>query len=556
MLFRSYGISPQIYQERDDGTFRQVNPDQTLTAMGLSMDEGLTGAMSSYGMNEVFRPLPENETLYKDEYTLLAGSWPQKETDLVLVLTGSGSIPDVLLYTMGLKDADELNSQIENVVQGSGSTMEIEENQVFDPSDFLGITFRLLPAYQKYEYDEKLDLWMDISGDEKKLSGLLKKGQEMRIVGVARPLEGVSFGILELGLEYPASLLKHLMRQAEDSRIVQEQLDRQNINILTGIPFGEDGMSDMFSFTDLLEIHPEHLPDAVSVRWEDLDHLETDDTRLTAQRTVRILRELRRTGKSETFMEMINAAMPLLMDLIDIDEEKLKEAVSLTMDEAHLQELLSERASAMSATCQGNLISFGYADPAQPMRVTIYPKDFENKNEVIRLLDAYNAAMEEEGYPDKVLTYTDYVGALMSSVTTIIDVITYVLIAFVAVSLVVSSIMIGIITYISVLERRKEIGILRAMGASKRNITEVFNAETFIIGLLAGTFGIALTLVLQIPINQVIHSLTDQQGIRAFLPPGAAGILILLCIFLTFVGGFIPSRKAARQDPVEALRSE
>ena len=164
--------------------------------------------------------------------------------------------------------------------------------------------------------------------------------------------------------------------------------------------------------------------------------------------------------------------------------------------------------------------------------------------------------MEEEGHEDKVISYTDYVGSLMSSVTTIIDVITYVLIAFVAVSLVVSSIMIGIITYISVLERRKEIGILRAMGASKRNITEVFNAETFIIGMLAGAFGILLTLILQIPINHVIRDLSGQEGVRAFLPPGAGMILVLLCILLTFIGGFIPSRQAARQDPVAALRSE
>ena len=214
------------------------------------------------------------------------------------------------------------------------------------------------------------------------------------------------------------------------------------------------------------------------------------------------------------------------------------------------------RARAMSSTLDGNLIKFGYADPETPARVTIYPNDFDSKGEVIRLLDAYNAAMEAEGYDDKVISYTDYVGSLMSSVTTIIDVITYVLIAFVAVSLVVSSIMIGIITYISVLERRKEIGILRAMGASKRNISEVFNAETFIIGVLAGAFGIMLTLLFQIPINHVIRTLADQEGIRAFLPPGAGFILVLLCIFLTVLGGLIPSRKAARQDPVAALRSE
>jgi ABC-type antimicrobial peptide transport system permease subunit len=228
----------------------------------------------------------------------------------------------------------------------------------------------------------------------------------------------------------------------------------------------------------------------------------------------------------------------------------------MDMDETRMQEMFAARAEAASATYQGNMIKFGYADTDIPSVVTIYPKDFESKDGVIGILDAYNAAMEDEGHEDKVITYTDYVGSLMSSVTTIINVITYVLIAFVAVSLIVSSIMIGIITYISVLERRKEIGILRAMGASRRNITQVFNAETFIIGLLAGAFGIMLTLLIQIPVNHIIRSLTDQPGIAAVLPPGAGIALVVLCVILTFIGGFIPSRQAAHQDPVAALRSE
>ncbi len=552
----SYGISPQIYQAREDGSFRQVNPDQTIAAMGVSMDDGLTGAMSGYGFNEVFRPLPENDALYKNDYTLLAGEWPKKDTDLVLVLTGSGGIPDILLYTMGLKDADELDSQIENIVAGSGSTMELEQSRVFDPKEFLGISFRLLPICETYAYDENLNIWVDESSDETRMNRVLSQAEEMRIVGVAKTDTNVGFGILELGLEYPSSLLKRLMRHAEKSAVVRAQMADETINVLTGVPFGESADEGDLSLTDMIELHPEKLPQAISFRWDDLDSLETDETRMTAQRTVRIIRELTRTGRSETLKEMMEQTLPLLMDLIEVDEEKMSEAVSFVMDETRMQEMFAARAAAQSATYAGNLTKFGYADPGRPMRVTIYPSDFDSKNEVVRLLDAYNSAMEAEGYDDKVITYTDYVGALMSSVTTIIDVITYVLIAFVAVSLVVSSIMIGIITYISVLERRKEIGILRAMGASKRNITEVFNAETFIIGLLAGMFGIALTLVLQIPINRIIRHLANQEGIRAFLPPGAGTILILLCIFLTFLGGFIPSRQAAGQDPVAALRSE
>ena len=550
-----YGISPQIYRLEEEG-YRQVNPDQTMSAMGVSMDENLTGAMSGYGFNEVFRPLPDNEALYRDDYSLLAGRWPSKDTELVLVLTGSGGIPDMLLYTMGLKDADALDSQIESMVAGSGTNVELEQSRVYDPEEFLGISFRLLPAYEFFTYDSQMGVWLDSSSDAKYMNGMLRDAEEMRIVGVVKPTEGVSFGILELGIEYPSTLLYRLMQQAEESEIVKAQRTNPEVNVLTGSKFGEESMEQAFSLMDMVSIHPEYFADAVSFRWEDLDRIETDETRLTAQRTVRIIRELSRTGKSDTLSELMRQTMPLLMDLVEIDEEQIDKLITFTMDEAHMQELFASRAAAQAATFEANLLKFGYADEKEPMRVTIYPADFESKNEVIRLLDAYNAAVQEEGYEEKVITYTDYVGALMSSVTTIIDVITYVLIAFVAVSLVVSSIMIGIITYISVLERRKEIGILRAIGASKRNITEVFNAETFIIGLLAGVFGIGLTLLLQIPINRIIRSLSGQEGIRAFLPFGAGTILVLLCIFLTFLGGFIPSRQAARQDPVAALRSE
>ena len=549
-----YGISPQIFLPEEDG-YRQVNPDQTMAAMGVSMDDSLTGAMSGYGFNEVFRPLPDNEALYLDDYSLLAGRWPAKDTELVLVLTGSGGIPDILLYTMGMKDAGALNSQIENVVSGTGSSASLEKSRVFDPEEFLGITFRLLPASSYFSYDSGMDIWLDRSSDTAYLEGLLDKAEELTITGVVKPAEGVNFGMLELGIEYRPELLFRLMREASESDVVKAQMENPEKNILTGMLFGEQGGEDM-SLSDMIEIHPENLSDAVSIRWEDLSRIETDETRLTAQRTVRIVRELSRTGKSETLEELVRAAMPALLDLVEIDEEQMADVVSFTMDEAHMQEMFAQRAAAMAATYEGNLSRFGYADEQKPSRVTIYPADFESKNEVVRLLDAYNAAVEEEGYEEKVLTYTDYVGALMSSVTTIIDVITYVLIAFVAVSLVVSSIMIGIITYISVLERRKEIGILRAMGASKRNIREVFNAETFIIGLLAGAFGIGLTLLLQIPINRIIRNLSGQEGIRAFLPPGAGLILVLLCIFLTLLGGAIPSGQAARQDPVAALRSE
>ena len=550
-----YSISPQIYRLQDDG-YRQVNPDQTMSAFGISMDESLTGAMSSYSFNEVFMSLPENPSLYEDDYTLLAGTWPRKDTDLVLVLTGSGGIADMLLYTMGLKAADALDASIESVVAGGSAEIGLEEGNVYAPEEFLGITFRLLPAFERYAYDEKMGLWVDQSDDTGRMKELLSEAEEMRIVGVVAPVKGVSFGILGIGIEYPAALMKRLLQEAQESDVVQAQLQDPETDVLTGIRFGETNEDSVLSLMNMIELHPENISEAVSIRWDELDHLETDDTRLTTLRMVRILRELSRTGESPTLQAMLEAVLPLLKDLIEIDEERIEDVISFSMNEERMQEMFAARAASQSATYEGNLSKFGYADPSVPSRVTIYPNDFESKKEVIRLLDAYNAAVEEAGYAEKKISYTDYVGSLMSSVTTIIDVITYVLIAFVAVSLVVSSIMIGIITYISVLERRKEIGILRAMGASRRNITEVFNAETFIIGLLSGAFGMGLTLLLQIPINQIIRKLSDQEGIRAFLPPGAGAVLIALCVLLTFIGGFIPSRKAAKQDPVTALRSE
>ena len=209
-----------------------------------------------------------------------------------------------------------------------------------------------------------------------------------------------------------------------------------------------------------------------------------------------------------------------------------------------------------SASYENNLATLGYVDFDVPSGIDIYPKDFESKEQVVKILDDYNSKMEEEGKEEQVITYTDVVGTLMSSVTDIIDIISYVLIAFVAISLVVSSIMIGVITYISVLERKKEIGILRAIGASKGNISQVFNAETFIIGFCAGAMGIIISLLLLIPGNALIHYLAGTDAVNAVLPVRPAVILILLSVVLTLIGGLIPSRKAAKSDPVTGLRTE
>ena len=260
-------------------------------------------------------------------------------------------------------------------------------------------------------------------------------------------------------------------------------------------------------------------------------------------------------GMEKAMTQAMSRVGENLQNAFSIDADAFTGAFDISMDGEELTELMMSMGNTGSTTYDSNLQKLGYADKAEPSGISIYPKT-SSKEQIVHLLDDYNSKMEREGKDEQVISYTDMVGTLMSSVTDIVDIISYVLIAFVAISLVVSSIMIGVITYISVLERRKEIGILRAIGASKGNISQVFNAETCIIGLCAGLIGIGLTLLLLIPGNALIHKLADTTAVSASLPVIPALILIVLSVFLTFIGGLIPSKKAAKSDPVTALRND
>ena len=253
---------------------------------------------------------------------------------------------------------------------------------------------------------------------------------------------------------------------------------------------------------------------------------------------------------------MMGSLSTNMQSMFNIDPEAFANVIKVNMSANEIAEMMSSLMNNTESSYKTNLTTLGYADEDAPEEIDIYPVNFAAKGEITNILDTYNENMQNSGQEDKVIIYADLVAAMMSSVTTIVDTISYVLIAFVAISLIVSSIMIGVITYISVLERKKEIGILRAIGASKGNISQVFNAETFIIGLCAGLIGIGLTLLILIPGNMLIHQLAGTTDINAVLPVGAAVILILLSVFLTLLGGLIPSKKAAKSDPVTALRTE
>ena len=285
------------------------------------------------------------------------------------------------------------------------------------------------------------------------------------------------------------------------------------------------------------------------------DMLETQITSAMNQIVTQITGEI--GNAMQAAMGNVGAQLQnMLGSSMKIDTDAFAKAFQMNMTEDDLKELMTSMTMSATASYDNNLQKLGYVDFANPSQISIYPMDFESKEKVVKILDSYNSRMEKEGKEEQIITYTDIVGTLMSSVTNIVDIISYVLIAFVAISLVVSSIMIGVITYISVLERKKEIGILRAIGASKRNVSQVFNAETVIIGLCAGLIGIGLSLLLLIPGNMIIHAVADNNKINAFLPVLPAIVLILLSIGLTLLGGIIPSRKAAKSDPVTALRTE
>ena len=262
------------------------------------------------------------------------------------------------------------------------------------------------------------------------------------------------------------------------------------------------------------------------------------------------------TNLQKSMGNALTSLMGIMHDIFSIDPDAFAKAIQVNMSEDDLQELMTSLMTTGTVSYESNLNKMGYADEDDPQTISIYPIDFDSKQVVDQIIEDYNDDMKNSGQDDKVISYTDMVGMMMSSVTSIVNMISYVLIAFVAISLVVSSIMIGVITYISVLERRKEIGILRAIGASKGNVGAVFNAETFIIGLLAGVIGIVLTLIAIFPTNYIIHTVSGNTDVNAALPIGAAFILIALSVVLTLLGGLIPANKASKSDPVTALRTE
>ena len=436
------------------------------------------------------------ETTLNVYRTDAAGGITQVNPEVVLIVDENNRITDFTLYALGVLDSNELAEAIQAKAAGEDVTID-DSVKSYTYDDFLGMTFQLLPttAY----YTEENGIWVDHSTDTAYLAGALADASEISVVGIVRPAEGVSSGFSYGTIGYTRDLMLELLDQVNSSDVVAAQLAEPDTDIFTGLPFELDEM-------------PAYTMDDVNAY-------------------IAALPQEQQTQATANLQAMVQAGMPEA-DIIAAFASQMTGGVSTSTYDLNLQLL-------------------GVADPDDPASILLYPKDFESKEEIEQIITDYNEGKEES----QQLTYTDMVGLMMSSITTIISAISYVLIAFVGISLVVSSIMIGIITYISVLERTKEIGILRAIGASKGDITRVFNAETLIIGASAGLLGIGVTVLLCFPITSLVQNIAGINA-TASLPPVAGLILVLISMFLTFIAGLIPAFSAAKKDPVIALRTE
>ena len=451
-----------------------------------------------------------------ESYDVLYGQWPTSYDQIVLVLDKNHEIPASMLYQLGILPASEYREILKKLE--AGEKIELP-NKSWSYEDICGQKFYFLPACETFVEREN-GLFRPVD-TEIEVEKQLEKAVELTISACIRPKEDADFTPIMVNLAYTQALTRHIIEYTDNSAVVLAQKENPETNILSGVAFSplddEAKIKDAKAYIASLGIS-----DKATLFKEILRDIYGDNPQLTGG--------------------LLNQSETQLAEMFDQYLKDPKDEVMLSIYDRYIS----------PGSYDDNMELFGVVSLNTPSAINIYADSFEAKDDITACIREYNETATDENQ----ITYTDYVALLMSSVTTIVNVISYVLIAFVAVSLVVSSIMIGIITYISVLERTKEIGILRAIGASKKNISQVFNAETFIIGLCAGILGVGITGLLLIPGNAVIHSLLESQDINAVLPPMAAVVLVALSMVLTLIGGLIPSRKAAKKDPVTALRMD
>ena len=599
----SYDSNLYIYGHSADGDIMQINPSTVMSAMmGQSMADNVSqmtntysslmgsSSMSSY---DAFRELLSTDML-KTEYEVLAGRLPEAYNEVVVLVTDRNELSDVTLYTLGLRDQGELEGMMSSVMAGESFDLDTGDLS-FSYDDLMGMEFSMLTAPEFYQKNDD-GTWTDMRSDSEFMEQAAENGLKLKVVGILKPdADSLISSTNSGGIGYTHALTEYMIDKTNSSELVKAQRENPDVDVFTGIEFPkadeeeEQPMSQseaMEMLTGMLTeeqrtklnegimaalteeqqaqiqsammgmvsdeqmnsimmgvLTPEQLTQLQS--GADVNSLLTDAQK--AQMSAQIAASLTAEQNAELSTMMNGMVDPTKMYTIFMQV--------LTTDQLRQLMDMTKEPETTDATYDGNLKLLGVAELSEPSSMKIYATDFESKEKITQLIEKYNDSKIADDNQADVINYTDYVGLMMSSVSDIINAISYILIAFVAISLIVSSIMIGIITYISVLERTKEIGILRAMGASKRDISNVFNAETLIVGFSAGVIGIAVTLLLNIPINIIIENITGIANV-ALLPWQGGVILVVISMLLTLIAGLVPAGVAAKKDPVEALRTE
>ena len=616
----AYNLELSIYTENIDGKIIKSDTNELLTSMladymmAVASTGGVTGTASpemdtSYSSSmmtsmmqvelwqEILPGLDDNQLindLVYEQYELIdGGSWPNEYDEIVLVVNENNELDDLTLYALGLLSKDEIDAIID--AAASGQTLP-DNTKKWTYDEIKELEFRsILPADCYKDYD-KDGIFVDVSDVDTFLPALYENALKLKVTGIVRPKKDADASLLDSGIGYTSKLTEHIINEAVNSAVVQAQLDNPNKNVITGKPFKDTtGVLTNEQKETAFRSYVENLSE--NKKAETFVAIECILTGSELQtKTMTLMQSEGLMGSRENMQDFVTSEIADQMGLTPeslsgyfsemTDEQifgivyglcqvKAQEKYTEEVTEYYRNYSVEDKSSMLDAhmlvatveecaiyydnvtdfsdsSFGENLEKLGYLDLESPMAINLYVSSFEDKDVIIDAIGDYNSSVSEE----KRISYTDYLGIMMSSITTIIDAITYVLIAFVSISLIVSSIMIGVITLISVQERTKEIGILRAIGASKRDVSSMFNAETMIIGFASGLLGVVVTYLMCIPINIILYSLTGLANLKAILPIGAAIILILISVGLTLISGLIPSRSASKKDPVVALRTE
>ncbi len=605
----SYGLDMLVYTESADGDIIRSDSQaifQELMAeiFGMDMSSMMGMASSGSGIMSLSSSSMSSVTLWQEmlpgdgtpvselldkQYDVVYGAWPDEYNEVVLVLDANNELDDLTLYALGLKPKADIDAIMDAAMNGTELNIE---SRKWTYEEICSMEYKVILNSDCFKYDEISGTYTDLRDTETGLKYLYDNGMALKVSGIIKPSEDAVSSMLTGSIGYTHLLTEHIVEKSENSAAIKAQLDAPTLDIFTNLPFktSKGGIANDVKENEFREYIKSLDTDKKAEAYIKIKSIPTEDfIKTTLEQTLSSMsvEDMRATllqaftqqmGMSGVDVEQYINAMSdedIKEYFTEMAVEQLKQRYAAEV-ETRLSQFPKEQLAALldgelesyttemcalyydeilefsDSTYEENLKTLGYIDLDKPTAINLYAASFADKDVVEEVIQSYNDGVEELSR----ISYTDYVGLLMSSVTTIIDAITYVLISFVAVSLIVSSIMIGVITLISVQERTKEIGILRAIGASKKNVSRMFNAETMIIGFTSGLMGVLITYLLCIPINIILHHVTGINNLSAQLPVAAAVILVIISMLLTLFAGIIPSRSAAKKDPVVALRTE